>query len=330
VKLLVTGANGFLGTAVVRRAVDAGHDTVALIRPAAELGDPIWDHASVRVVRGDLRQRGEWVEQLGDVDAVVHLAAAASGDLATQFHGTVIATENLLAWLDLTRVARFVHISSFSVYGYAALRQNETLDESCPLETAPQTRDAYTATKLLQEQLVREATAAAGTELVVLRPGAIYGPGKDWNFGAAMSLGSRAALVFAPRATFRLTYVDNCADAIVAACTAPNAAGETLNIVDDNLPSHLQYFKQCQSAGAEVPMAIPVPWALVSVIGRAVALVDTRLLAGRAKLPEFLAHVRQQARWRPLNYSNARAKQVLGWSPRVTLSEAVRHTVAKR
>ncbi len=326
-KLLVTGASGFLGTAVVRRAVDAGHDVVALVRPMAEIGDPVWDCPSVRVLRGDLRQRGEWVGQVGDVDSVVHLAAAASGDLATQFHGTVIATENLLVWLDLTRVTRFVHISSFSVYDYAALRRNETLDESSPLETASDTRDAYTTTKLLQEQLVRDAVAAARTELVVLRPGAIYGPGKDWNFGAAMSVGTRAALVFSPRATFRLTYVDNCADAIIAACTAPNAAGTTLNIVDDNLPSHLQYFKQCRSAGAEVPMAIPVPWALVSLIGRAVAMIDTRLLGGRAKLPEFLAHIRQQARWKPLNYSNARAKQVLGWSPGVTLSEAVRHTV---
>jgi nucleoside-diphosphate-sugar epimerase len=143
-----------------------------------------------------------------------------------------------------------------------------------------------------------------------------------------MSVGSRAALVFSPHATFRLTYVDNCADAIVAACVAPGAAGETLNVVDDDLPTHLQFFKQCRSAGAATPVAIPVPWAVVSVIGRVVALIDSRLLAGRAKLPEFVAHVRQQARWKPLRYTNQRAKDVLGWSPQFTIAEGVRNTVA--
>jgi 2-alkyl-3-oxoalkanoate reductase len=327
VKLFITGASGFLGTATVQRAVANGHHVVALVRPAAVLRDPVWSSPSVEVRRGDLRQRGEWAAHLDDLDVIVHLAAAASGDLATQFHGTVIATENLLAWLDVSHVKRIVHVSSFSVYDFAAIPRGAVLDESSPIESDPRRRDAYTTTKLLQEEMVRDAAATMGVELVVLRPGAIFGPGKDWAFGSAMAMGRRAALVFSPSATFRLTYVDNCADAIVAACVSTRAAGTTLNIVDDQLPTHLQFFGMCRSAGSPVEHAVPVPWPLVQLVGRLVALMDSRLLGGRAKLPEFVAYVRQQARWKPLRYSNRRAKEVLDWSPTVTIAEGVRRTM---
>ena len=326
-RLLVTGAAGFLGLATTRCAVAAGHEVVALVRPTAVLDDPVWRDDAVSVVRGDLRQHGPWVADLQGVDTVVHLAAAASGDLPTQFQGTVLATENLLRWVDLGTVRRIVHISSFSVYDFAALDAGAVLDETSPIERSPRSRDAYTTTKLLQEAMVRAAAEQAGCELVVLRPGAIYGPGKDWNHGAAVALGSRASLVFAPSATFRLAYVDNCADAIVAACVAP-VAGRTLNIVDDELPTHLEFHRACAHAGASTGLAVPVPWWLVASVGRAVDLVNSRLLGGRAKLPEFLAYIRQQARWKPLRYSNQLAKSALRWHPQVSLAEGVRRTVA--
>ena len=325
-RLLITGATGFLGVATTRAAVASGHEVVALVRPTARLSDDIWGDEAVTVVRGDLRQNGPWVAAVQGVDVVVHLAAAASGDLPTQFQGTVLATENLLRWLDLREVRRFVHISSFSVYDFASIPTNGAVTESSPIEYSPQLRDAYTTTKLLQESIVRTAAQLAECELVVIRPGAIYGPGKDWNFGAAMTIGSSIALVFSPTATFRLTYVDNCADAIIAACSAP-AAGQTLNIVDDEMPDHIGFHRACRRAGGTTAMSIPVPWWLLAAVGRSAKFVDRRFLNGRAKLPEFLAFRRQQARWKPLNYSNSLAKSTLGWQPSVTLAEGIRRTV---
>lgn len=328
-KVLVTGASGFLGRAVIDAALRHGHDVVALVRPAAD--DPVTadglDPRRVTVVRGDLRERGPWRDALGDVEAVLHLAAAPSGDLATQFAGTVVATEHLLAALPLDRLHRFVHVSSFSVYDYTALGVNGTLDETTPLEDRPELRDAYTTTKLLQERLVRETCDAAGTPLCVIRPGAIYGPGKDWDFGTAMRIGP-ARLVISPRATFRLTYVDNCADAIVLAIDAPGAAGRTVNVVDDDLPTHAEFARRCRDAGAATGTLVPVPWRAIDLLGRLIAFVDRRLLGGRAKTPEILGHRRQQVRWKPLRYSNSIAKEALGWSPAVSLTDAVAATVA--
>jgi nucleoside-diphosphate-sugar epimerase len=325
VNVLITGASGFVGSAVVRAAVEAGHHVTALVRPAAKLDDPMWIRRGVTVLRGDLRERASWVGQLDGIDAVVHLAAAAEGDLATQFQGTVVATERLLAALPPVR--RFVHISSFSVYDFVAAPVGGLIDETSTLETRPERRDAYTTTKLLQERMVRDACARRGTELVVIRPGAVYGPNKEWGYGVALRAPRNLGLVFAPHSRMRLTYVDNCADAIVLALTAPAAAGRTVNIVDDDDPSFLQYAKACRAAGAPVPRLVPVPWRVVAAFGGAVGLVDRWFFENAAKLPEFGDRPRQDARWKPLRYPNDIAKAVLGWVPRVGLHAGVRATV---
>jgi nucleoside-diphosphate-sugar epimerase len=320
VRVLVTGASGFLGRHVVDAALDAGHDVVALVRPTAEVRD--LDPSRVAVVRGDLRQRGPWVDEVRDVEAVVHLAAAPSGDLAEQWAGTVVATENLLAELDLARLERMVHVSTFSVYDFAGIPAGSTIDEESPLEPSPEERDAYTITKVAQEQLVRAAADDAGCPLVVIRPGAVYGPGKDWDHGAALTIG-RLAIVIAPRSTMRLTHVRNCADAIVRSLESADAAGATIDVVDDDLPTHWQYFRTCRDAGTVDTTPIPAPWSVVDGIGRLLATISRVFLGGRAKLPELLAWRRQQARWKPFRYSNARAKDLLGWSPTISVRAGV-------
>ena len=235
-KVLVTGASGFLGRAVVPAVAAAGHEVIALVRPTAAIDSLAWPN-SIAILRGDLRQLGDWSTQLGDVEAVVHLAAASSGDLPTQFSGTVAATEKFLDHLPMRSLRRFVHVSSFSVYDYSAVGFRGTLSEAVPIDPRPEKRDAYTVTKILQERLVSEACEAAGTHLVVIRPGAIIGRGKDWGFGRAMKVG-RFDIVFSPRAKFPLTYVANCADAIVKALDAAVPPASVYNIVDDDLPSY--------------------------------------------------------------------------------------------
>ena len=156
-KVLVTGAGGFLGRAVVAAAVREGHEVLAMVRPASAGRATA---PGVTEVAGDLRQRGAWVDAVQEADAVVHCAAA-FGDIASQLAGTVLATENLLAALP-ARTKRFVHVSSLSVYDFDAPRLGGALDETTPLEAAPLRRDAYTQTKVMQERLVREHAGRTG------------------------------------------------------------------------------------------------------------------------------------------------------------------------
>jgi nucleoside-diphosphate-sugar epimerase len=197
---------------------------------------------------------------------------------------------------------------------------NGLVDETTPIEPTPEARDAYTITKIAQEHLVTETCTAAGMSCVILRPGAIYGPEKSWDFGRALSTSS-FDFIFAPNATFALTFVDNCSDAIVKAVTAPSAAGKILNIVDDDLPTFRQFYDACRKAGAPTGHPVHVPWALLSAIGLSVRLLNKLACRNRAKLPEFLAYRRQQARWKPRTYTNTLAKAELGWVPTIGLSE---------
>ena len=316
-KVLVTGATGFLGKSVVSALAGRGHEVVAMARPTATL--PNRAAANVHYIRGDLRQRGDWCEAIRGVDAVVHAAAAVGGGFPDQFAGTVVATENLLDCIDWESLRRFVLISSFSVYDYA--NGSRSIDERHPIEPQPARRDAYTWTKMLQEELASSTCARHKVPFVSIRPGAIYGPGKDWDSGAALKAG-KFDLIFSPLAQLRLTHVDNCADAIAAA--VERDVEGVFNIVDDNPPTHAGYHRICKASGASTGRAIYVPWWAVAFTGLGVKLVNKAFFGGKARLPELLDYPRQKARWRPFKYSNAKAKAELGWTPRVRIDDATR------
>ncbi len=324
-KFFVTGANGFLGRHVVAEALDHGHDVVAMVRDAGSLRRTPWhDHERVEVVVGDLRRAApSWVEALGGADVVVHLAAAVGGDFATQFASTVLGTEQLLATMADTGVLRLVHVSTFSVYDYRALAPGSVLDESSPLEANPTDRDEYAQTKLVQERLVRGFAADRGGRVTVVRPGAVYGPNNLWNAGRAVRLAGPLWAALAPNGELKLTYVENCAQAIVLAAERDEAVGETLNIVDDDPPTQREYEAALKRAGFTVGLSLPVPYVAAKGAGEAVAWVSRRRYGGKLRLPAYAVPAKMDSQYRPLHYPNARAKAVLGWTPRYRLDEAL-------
>lgn len=323
-RVFVTGAAGFLGAAVAKAAAEGGYRVLALHRPSSRLG---YSAAGVEAVAGDLRQAGPWSAALGEAEAVIHCAAAASGDLATQLAGTVLATENLLAALP-AGLQRFVHVSSFSVYDFGATKRFSRLDERTALERNPARRDAYTQTKLLQEEMIRAHCSEHGIPLVVVRPGAIYGPGKDWDFGRAMKLG-RFDLIFAPRTRMRLVHVNDCAQAVIAALDVPVEGELVVNVVGEDQPSHWAFHRRAKRTGGNVGTPIPVPYVAVRALGWAAWLASRLFFGGKARLPEMLDLPRQQARWRNLRYSADQAKAMLGWREATPLQDGI-ETIAGR
>jgi 2-alkyl-3-oxoalkanoate reductase len=320
VRVLVTGAGGFLGSAVVAAAIAAGHDVLALRRPACQT-DRTAQSDRLTWLFGDLREAGDLRKSLSSVEGVVHCAAAASGDLATQLASTVLATENLLESLP-TGLQRFVHVSSFSVYDFDKPRFLGVLSEETPLEGRPTRRDVYTQAKLIQERLVRSIAADRQVPLVVARPGAIYGPGKTWDYGRALAVG-RFDLILAPLTRMRLIHVDNCADALVAALTAPIESETIVNLVDSEQPSHWHFHRLARRAGAPAGVGLPIPYAVVLGMGAAARLASRLFFKGRARLPELLDPPRQRVRWRPLRYARERAQSVLGVRQRVLLAAGI-------
>ena len=328
-KLLITGAGGFLGRNVVASAVQRGHDVRAMVRPAGR-PDPSWEHhPKVELVKCDLRAATGIDEALEGVDAVIHLAATKAGDLYEQFGGTVIATENLLAAMDRTSVRRIVTSSSFSVYEYLNRWAWSMLDETSPLATHPEQRDEYCQTKLVQEQLVRQHAADRHWQSVILRPGVIYGRDNLWTARLGAQLSEKYWLRIGGLAPLPLTYVENCAEAIVLAAEYAGPERDlVLNVVDDVTPSQRAYLRKLQAAMPVRPRIIPVPWTVIRGAARLAWLTNRIFFGGTAKVPGIFVPCKIHARCKSLRYSNARIRVVLGWEPRFTWQQGITRAVA--
>src|SRR6185295_16085362 len=125
-------------------------------------------------------------------------------------------------------VNHIVAISSLSVYDYKRIWSFSRLDESSPLESNPRDRDEYAQTKLLQEKLVRETAQQNGWRWTILRPGVIFGKDNLWTARLGIQ-GKKTWLRIGAHAKLPLTYVENCAQAIVAALDSPAANGGAFN-----------------------------------------------------------------------------------------------------
>lgn len=331
-RVLITGAGGFLGREVVRAAVARGHDVRALIRPASALPDNSWsENERIEIVRGDLRAAGSFDDLLDDIDVVIHLAASKAGDLYEQFGGTVMATENLLAGMERQGVNNLVLSSSFSVYEYLKKRSWSVLDEDSPLAIDPLSRDEYCQTKLEQERIVREHFERVQGRCMILRPGVIFGRDNLWTARLGIKCGPKWWVRTGGIARLPLTYVENCAEAIVlAAASESPPATITLNIVDDETPTQRSYMKEIRRYEASRPRVFPVPWWLMRCAARLASVTNRVLFGGTAKVPGLFVPERLHARCKPLRYSNHRIKSALGWQPGVDWREGIRRSTCNR
>jgi nucleoside-diphosphate-sugar epimerase len=141
-------------------------------------------------------------------------------------------------------------------------------------------------------------------------------------------MGSRWWLRTGAWARIPLNYVENCAEAILLAVEKPQSDGQIFNVVDDQLPTQRRYAKLIAQRTVPRPRIFPVSWTIMRLIARCAWLTNRVILRGRAKIPGIFVPSRLHARCKPLRYSNAKLKSVLGWTPRYGLTEALDRSVA--
>jgi nucleoside-diphosphate-sugar epimerase len=328
--ILITGATGFIGVRVVERLLDRGfRNLICFVRSSSKL-DRIEEllkrrprGTQMRVLNGNLLSRRDCETASKDVALILHLAAGTGEkSIPDAFMNSVVTTRNLLdASLQYARLQRFVLVSSFSVYSNRQKPQWRLLDESCPIEEHAELRgEAYCFAKVKQEQILTEYGKNFGIPYVVVRPGNVYGAGKSEiigrvginTFGLFMHLGGSN--------TIPLTYVDNCAEAIVLAGLVKGVDGEIFNVVDDDLPSSRQLLRR-HKKNVKRFRSVYVPHALSLAL---CYLWERYSEWSRGQLPPAFNQRRWHAYWKKTRYSNEKLKARLGWRPSVSTAEALR------
>jgi len=326
--ILITGSNGFIGSKVVESLLRSGFTNLrCLVRPSSSLArlDAILataPNAAAEIVQGNLLSREDCAKMAKDVAVIFHLAAGIEKTFPGSFMNSVVTTRNLLdAALKFGNLQRFVNISSFAIYSNWNIAGGGLLDETCELETrAVERAEAYTFAKLKQDQLVLEYAEKYGVPYVILRPGAVYGPGAHQltarvgidTFGVFFHLGGSNRIP--------LTYVDNCAEAIVLAGIRPGVNGEVFNVVDDELPTSRQFLRMYKKQGKRFK-SIFIPYWLFYCLCWA---WEKYSKWSEGQLPPAFNRRRCAAYWKGNRYTNQKLKDRLDWRPLVAFSEASR------
>lgn len=255
-KVLVTGANGFVGTAVVNAAAAAGWQVRAAVRDMSA-PRPAQAHECVAAHL----ERDDWSEPLRGVDAVIHLAARVhvmrerAVDPLSAFRAVnVTATRRLAQAAADTGVRRFVFVSSVKVHGEERDAPYRESDEPAP-------RDAYGQSKLEAELALRDVAEATGLSVTVVRPPLVYGPGVKANFRAMIDAVHRGIpLPLAGVRNRRSTvYVVNLADALVRCASDERSAGKTYLVSDGEPLSTPELLGAIGEALGKRPRLFPAP-----------------------------------------------------------------------
>jgi nucleoside-diphosphate-sugar epimerase len=327
-RVLVTGSNGFIGAKVVEILLEYGYTNIrCFVRPSSRLDrlravvKKFGAERTVEFVSGDLMSQRDCARAADGVSIIYHLAAGFDKSFAGAFMNSALSTRNLMdAYLERGRPIRFVNVSSFAVYSNMTLRRHAPLHEESPLEDKPQERhDAYGYGKLKAEELVRAYGRTRGMKYTILRPGTVFGPGKKDltgrigidTFGFFIHVGGGNQLP--------LTFVDNCAEAIVMAGLVPGVDGEIFNVVDDELLTSSQFLRAYRRrVGRSFSLRLPY-----FVMYGLCVVWEEYSKRSQGQLPPAFNRRRCAGEWKGNRFSNAKLREKLGWKPRISMKEAM-------
>ena len=306
--VLITGANGFIGSVLCSRLVAEKWNVSGTVRSAE-------NYSSVQgvksVIIGDIDTATDWNAALQGIDTVVHLAArvhvmkdSSAEPLQAYREVNVQGTERLARQAADRGVKRFIFLSTVKVNGEENRKAYTESDRPSPM-------DSYGISKMEAELKLRKIAAETGMAVVILRPPLVYGPGVKANFLKLLqTVDRRMPLPFAGVQNQRsLIYVDNLVDAIVSCVLHPNAPGQTFLVSDGKDVSTPELIRMIAAALQKQPRLFRFPPLALYIAGR---------LTGKGPAVDRLIG--------SLSVNTGKIKNELGWTAPFTLEEGLQNT----
>lgn len=307
-KLLITGANGFVGQSLCRVALKSGFQVRGAMKSRCVL-PPGVDSTIVGSIDGETN----WTDALDSVEVVIHLAARVhvmsdeSSDPLAEFRRVNVAgTEYLARSAAAAGVKRFVYVSSIKVNGGVTSggQRFSEADVSAP-------QDPYGISKWEAEQALHRVAAETGLKVVIVRPPLVYGAGVKGNFAQMLKvLTGGIPLPFASVNNRRsLIYIGNLVDVLILCATHPAAANQTYLVSDGEDVSTPDLLRQLGVAIDHPARLFPCPTALLKMAG---------WLIGKSDQIERLSG--------SLRVDSSKIRRELGWMPPFTLEKGLHVT----
>lgn len=295
-RILVTGASGFVGQSLIK--VLKQRDVSLVVGVGRQLTESL---ADVFFSVPDFTNQAAWQKPLAGCDVVIHLAArvhvmaeSAADPLAEFRNANVEGTKCLAESAVRAGVKRFVYVSSVKVNGEETAQPYNELDE-------PNPQDAYGVSKWEAEQILHKISAETGLEVVIVRPPLVYGVGVKGNFARMIKALQRGLPL--PLASIKnlrsFIYVENLVDALVLCAAHPSAAGKIYLVSDGQDISTPDLLKKLSVAMGHSLWLLPCPPALIDILGRLLGKSDQvdRLLGS---LQVDISKIRRELGWQPL------------------------------
>lgn len=306
-KVLVTGANGFVGTRILEILSLEHYETLAAVRKKESL-NKVGDIEAFEV--GSIDASTDWSSCLKDVDVVVHVAARAyvmgeqgmdALDIYRQvnLHGTLALGHEALR----QGVKRFIYISSIKAMG-----EKSSLDKPLSLETELHPEDAYGLSKLEAEMALKELTSNSSMELTIIRPPLVYGKGVKGNFASLAKLSSLGFPI--PLGCMEnkrsLVAIDNLVDLIKVCIDHPKAGDQTFLVSDDDDVSTSRLLRELAHAQNVKSRLFCMPVLIITTIAK---IFNKRSTIDRL--------------YGSLQVDITDTKRILGWQPIVSLRSGI-------
>jgi predicted dehydrogenase/nucleoside-diphosphate-sugar epimerase len=321
-KILVTGANGLIGRALVRRLLRKGNRVRIFVRRQPE--PEFMKDSKVEVFLGDLGDPTAVDQAVAGTELVYHVGAAMKGSAHDHERGTVCGTQNIVDSVLRHAVQGLVYISSLSCLDAASSGHGTVVREDWPVEPSPTKRGAYTQAKTSAEKTVSDAVRDRHLRAVLLRPGRVFGPGMTLlTPEVARRVGNVFVVLGDGTRELPLVYVEDVVDAIVLAAETSKFDGRVFHIVDRTQITQNQVVRNYITKKAKKARVIHVPVSIVYGLA-----FGFEVLSRVLNRPVPLSIYRVKSALARMQFDCTRAENELGWQPRIGVASGLEETMA--